>query len=113
MYGKIKAAIRLYEQKGVKIIETQACPDHIHMLVSIPPNLSAAQFMGYLKEKSSLLIFDRHTNLKYKYGNHYFGCIGYYINTVERNRKAIAEHIKNQLEEDITADQISLKEYNI
>lgn len=114
--GKIKAAIRqilrkLCEQKGIEIIEAQACADHIHMLVSIPPSLSAAQFMGYLKGKSSLMISDRHANLKYKYGNRHFWCRGYYVDTVGRNKKAIIQYIKNQLEEDIVADQIFLKEY--
>ena len=102
---------KLCEQKDVEIIEAQACPDHIHMLVSIPPSLSVAQFMGYRKGKSSLMIFDRHANLKYKYGNRHFWCRGYYVDTVGRNKKAIAEYIKNQLVEDIAADQISLKEY--
>ena len=102
---------KLCEQKGVEIIEAQACADRIHMLVSIPPSLSIAQFMGYLKGKSSLMIFDRHANLKYKYGNRHFWCRGYYVDTVGRNKKAIVQYIKNQLEEDIAADQISLKEY--
>ena len=116
VYGKIKADIgkslrQLCEQKGVGILEAEACPDHIHMLVSIPPSLSVAQFMGYLKGKSSLMIFDRHANLKYKYGNRHFWCRGYYVDTVGRNKKAIAEYIRHQLDEDIAADQISLKEY--
>ena len=81
------------------------------MLVSIPPSLSVTQFMGYLKGKSSLMISDRHANLKYKYGNRHFWCRGYYVDTVGRNKKAIVQYIKNQLEEDIAADQISLKEY--
>ena len=81
------------------------------MLVSIPPSLSIAQFMGNLKGKSSLMIFDRHANLKYKYGNRHFWCRGYYVDTVGRNKKAIAEYIRHQLEEDIASDQISLKEY--
>ncbi|EEG29410.1 transposase-like protein [[Clostridium] methylpentosum DSM 5476] len=102
---------KLCEQKGVEIIEAQACADHIHMLVSIPPSLSVTQFMGYLKGKSSLMISDRHANLKYKYGNRHFWCRGYYVDTVGRNKKAIVQYIKNQLEEDIAADQISLKEY--
>ena len=97
--------------KGVEIIEAEACPDHIHMLVSIPPHLSVAQFMGYLKGKSSLMIFDRHANLKYKYGNRHFWCRGYYVDTVGRNEKKIAEYVRNQLQEDIVADQLSLKEY--
>ena len=111
IYGQIKADIgkilrKLCEQKGVEIIEAQACPDHIHMLVSIPPNISVAQFVGYLKGKSSLMIFDRHANLKYKYGSRHFGA-----DTVGRNKKAIAEYIKNQLQKDIASDQISFKEY--
>ncbi|WP_250277863.1 IS200/IS605 family transposase [[Clostridium] colinum] len=116
IYGKIKADIEkilrmLCEMKGVKIIEAEACKDHIHMLVEIPPYLSVSQFMGYLKSKSSLMIFDRHANLKYKYGNSHFWCRGYYVDTVCRNQNAIKEYIKNQLEEDIVNDQISLKEY--
>ena len=97
--------------KRVEIIEAQACPDHIHMLVAIPPSLSVAQFVGYMKGKSSLMIFDRHANLKYKYGNRHFWCRGYYVDTVGRNAKVIEEYIKNQLQEDIAADQISFKEY--
>jgi putative transposase len=116
IYGKIKVDIgqilrKLCEYKGVEIIEANACPDHIHMLVSIPPKLSVAQFMGYLKGKSSLMIFDRHANLKYKYGNRQFWCRGYYVDTVGRNKKAIQEYIKNQLQEDIASDQISMKEF--
>ena len=116
IYGKIKADIgqilrKLCEHKGIEIIEANACPDHIHMLVSIPPKYSVSQIMGYLKGKSSLMIFDRHANLKYKYGNRQFWCKGYYVDTVGRNKKAIAEYIRNQLQEDITSDQITLKEY--
>lgn len=116
IYGKIKTDIgkilrTLCIQKGVEIIEAEACPDHIHMLVSIPPSLSVASFMGYLKGKSSLMIFDRHANLKYKYGNRHFWCRGYYVDTVGRNKKAIEEYIRNQLQEDIASDQISMKEY--
>ena len=116
IYGKLKADIgkilrQLSEQKGVEIIQAEACPDHIHMLVSIPPSISVAQYVGYLKGKSSLMIFDRHANLKYKYGNRHFWCRGYYVDTVGRNKKAIAEYIKNQLSEDIASDQISLKEF--
>ena len=81
------------------------------MLVCIPPSLSVAQFMGYLKGKSTLMIFDRHANLKYKYGNRHFWCRGYYVDTVGRNEKVIEEYIKNQLQEDVAADQISFKEY--
>jgi putative transposase len=102
---------KLCEQKRVEILEAEACPDHIHMLVSVPPSLSVAQFMGYLKGKSSLMIFDRHANLKYKYGSRHFWCRGYYVDTVRRNKKAIEEYIRNQLQEDIVADQLSFKEY--
>lgn len=116
IYGQLRRDIgeilrRLCEQKGVEIIEAEACPDHIHMLVSIPPYLSIAQFMGYLKGKSRLMIFDRHANLKYKYGSRNFWCRGYYVDTVGRNKKVIAEYIRAQLEEDYTLDQMSIKEY--
>ena len=116
IYGKLKCDIgqilrKLCEQKKVDILEAEACPDHIHMLLSIPPNLSVAQFMGYLKGKSSLMIFDRHANLKYKYGNRHFWCRGYYVDTVGRNKKAIEEYIKNQLAEDCAMEQMTFKEY--
>ena len=116
IYGQLRRDIgeilrKLCEQKGVEIIEAEACPDHIHMLVSIPPYISIAQFMGYLKGKSSLMIFDRHANLKYKYGSRHFWCRGYYVDTVGRNKKVIAEYICTQLEEDFALDQISIKEY--
>ena len=116
IYGTLKKDIgeilrKLCEQKGVEIIEAEACKDHIHMLVSIPPHISVAQFMGYLKGKSTLMIFDRHANLKYKYGNRHFWCRGYYVDTVGRNKKVIEKYIQNQLQEDFANDQISLKEY--
>ena len=116
VYGKIRQDIgeilrKLCNQKGVEIIEAEACPDHIHMLVSIPPYISIAQFMGYLKGKSSLMIFEKYANMKYKYGNRHFWCRGYYVDTVGRNKKAIAEYIRNQLQEDISYDQMSLVEY--
>ena len=98
-------------KKKVEIIEGKACVDHIHMLVSIPPYLSVAQFMGFLKSKSALMIFDRHANLKYKYGNRNFWCRGYYVDTVGKNERVIREYIKNQLEEDFAKDQVSIKEY--
>lgn len=97
--------------KKVEIIEAEACPDHIHMLVSIPPSLSVSQFVGHLKGKSSLMIFDRHANHKYKYGNRHFWCRGYYVDTVGRNKERIAAYICNQLQKDISVDQISFKEY--
>ena len=116
IYGQLKEDIgeilrKLCEQKGVEIIEAEACPDHIHMLVSVPPYLSIAQFMGFLKGKSSLIIFDRHANLKYKYGQRSFWCRGYFVDTVGKNETAIRNYIRNQLEEDYAKDQISLKEY--
>ena len=116
IYGQLKKDIReilrkLCEQKGVEIIEAEACPDHIHMLVSVPPYLSIAQFMGFLKGKSSLMIFDRHANLKYKYGQRSFWCRGYFVDTVGKNETAIRNYIRNQLEEDYAKDRISLKEY--
>ena len=115
IYNQIKADIgkilrKLCEQKGVEIIEAEACPDHIHMLLSIPPKYSVAQIIGYLKGKSSLMKFDRHANLKYKYGNRHFWCRGYYVDTVGKNKKQIEEYIRNQLQEDIACDQISLFE---
>ena len=102
---------QLCQQKGVEIIEAYMCPDHVHMLLSIPPKYSVSQIMGYLKGKSSLVIFDRHANLKYKYGNRHFWARGYYVDTVGRNKKQIQEYIKNQLQEDQIADQMSIKEY--
>ena len=116
IYREIKADIgkilrQLCQQKGVEIIEAEACPDHIHMLLSIPPKYSVSQIMGFLKGKSSLMIFDRHANLKYKYGNRHFWARGYIVDTVGRNKKQIQEYIKNQLQEDQIADQMSIKEY--
>lgn len=86
-------------------------PDHIHLYISIPPKYAVSDFMGYLKGKSSLMIFDRHANLKYQYGNRHFWCRGYYVDTVGRNEKAIREYVRNQLQEDIATDKISLKEF--
>ena len=116
IYGAIKAEIgkilrQLCQQKSAEIIEAEACPDHIHMLISIPPKYSVSQIMGFLKGKSSLMIFDRHANLKYKYGNRHFWARGYYVDTVGRNKKQVQEYIRNQLQEDQIADQIGLKEF--
>ena len=116
IYGKLKADIAniistLCKRKGVEIIQAEACSDHIHMLVRIPPNISVSDFMGYLKGKSALMIFDRHANLKYKYGNRKFWCRGYYVDTVGKNEKKIEEYIRNQLAEDQIDDQMSLKEF--
>ena len=116
IYGKIKQDIgmmlrKLCEYKGVEIIEAEACKDHIHMLVSIPPKYSVSQIMGYLKGKSSLMIFEKYANMKYKYGNRHFWCRGYYVDTVGRNKKAIEQYIRNQLQEDKEEEQLSLKEF--
>ena len=116
IYGKIKADIgkmlrKLCEYKQIEILEAEACKDHIHMLISVPPKYSISQIMGYLKGKSSLMIFEKYANLKYKYGNRHFWCRGFYVGTVGRNKKAIAEYIKNQLHEDKEAEQLSIKEY--
>ena len=102
---------KLCNEMKVEIIEAEACPDHIHMLVSIPPYMSIAQFVGTLKSKSALMIFDRHANLKYKYGNRHFWRRGYFADTVGKNEKAIKSYIRNQLEDDMARDQITMKEY--
>ena len=116
IYGQIREEIGkiirlLCERKGITIIEAELCPDHVHMLVEIPPKYSVADIVGYIKGKSSLMIFDRHANLKYKYCNRHFWCRGYYVDTVGKNAKKIEEYIRQQLQEDIAADQLTMKEY--
>ena len=116
VYKQIKKDIgkilrQLCDLKKVEILEAEACPDHIHMLVSIPPNLSVSQFMGYLKGKSSLMIFDHHANLKYKYGNRHFWCRGYYVNTAGADTRAIKAYIQKHLAEDQAVEQLTFKEY--
>lgn len=116
IYGKIKEDIgrimrKLCEYKGVEIIQAEACPNHIHMLLSIPPKISISSFMGYLKGKSSVMIFEKYANMRYKYGNRSFWCRGYYVDTVGKNEKAIKEYIANQLQQDKEYEQISIKEY--
>ena len=116
IYKQLKADIgkilrELCERKGVEIIAAECYSDHIHMLVRIPPKESVSDIVGYLKGKSALIIFERHTNLKYRYGSRHFWCRGYYVDTVGKNTQKIREYIKNQLEEDYIADQISLNEY--
>lgn len=116
IYGEKKQEIgkilrQLFEWKGVRIVEAHACVDHIHMLVEIPPKMSVSSFVGFLKGKSSLMIFKKFANLKYKYGNRHFWCRGFYVDTVGKNKKAIEDYIRNQEQEDMIADQISLKEY--
>ena len=116
IYGQLKRDIAnilsmLCKRKGAKIVEAEVCPDHIHMLVEIPPSISVSGFVGYLKGKSTLMIFERHANLKYKYGNRHFWCRGYYVDTVGRYEGAIKEYIRNQLQEDIAQDTLNFKEY--
>lgn len=116
IYGQLKRDIAnilsmLCKRKGVEIVEAEMCPDHVHMLVRIPPNISVSSFMGYLKGKSTLMIFERHANLKYKYGNRHFWCRGYYVDTVGKNAKKIQEYIRNQIQSDWEYDQMTLKEY--
>ena len=109
---EIGAILRqLCEWKNVEIVEAEVCPDHVHMLVKIPPKMSVSGFMGYLKGKSSVLIYSKYANLKFKYRNREFWCRGYYVDTVGKNAKRIAEYVKNQLKEDMMYDQISIKEY--
>ena len=116
IYGQLKKDIgeiirKLCNEKKVEILEANACTDHIHLLVSVPPYISISQFMGFLKGKSTLMIFDRHANLKYKYGSRHFWCRGYYVDTVGRNERVISEYIQKQLQEDYYGDQISMSEY--
>ena len=116
IYKQIRADIghilsELCKRKGVEIIAAECMPDHVHMFVNIPPKYSVSEIMGYLKGKSSLMIFDRHTNLKYKYGNRHFWCRGYYVDTVGKNAKKIEEYVRNQMQQDLEYDQMSLKEY--
>ena len=116
IYGEIRTGIgkilrELCEWKQVVILEAELCADHVHMLVEIPPKMSVSGFVGYLKGKSSLLIHERHGNIKYKYGNRSFWCRGYYVDTAGKNAKKIAEYIQTQLKEDRITDQITLIEY--
>ena len=116
IYGKLKADIgkilrEICERMGVEIIEAECCKDHVHMLIKIPPKYSVSYVMVVLKGKSTLIIFERYANLKYRYGNRNFWCRGYYVDTVGKNTKKIQEYIQNQLKEDYMADQISIKEY--
>ena len=116
IYGMYRVEIRkmiriLCQRKGINIVEAELCHDHIHMLIEIPPKYSVSQIVGYLKGKSSLMIFDKFANLKYRYGNRHFWCRGYYVDTVGKNEKKIAEYIRTQLQDDIVDDQMTLKEY--
>ena len=101
----------LCDRKGIEIMEAELCPDHVHMLITIPPKMSVSGAIGYLKGKSTLLIFERHADMKYKYGQRQFWCRGYFVDTVGKNTKAIQEYIANQLKEDKLQDDLSSKEY--
>lgn len=116
IFGKIKETIReiikqLCGYKGVKIVEGHIMNDHIHLLLMIPPKISVSSFMGYLKGKSSLMIFEKHANLKYKYGNRHFWCEGYYVSTVGLNEATVRQYIQNQEKHDQAVDKLSVKEY--
>ena len=116
IYGKIRTDIgqiirQLCAYKDVEIIEAHAMPDHIHMLVRIPPKIAVSNFMGYLKGKSSLMIFERHANLKYKYGNRNFWAKGFFVSTVGLDTKKVQEYIRDQEKEDMIQDNLSSKEY--
>ena len=116
IYAKLRKDIgsylrRLCEYKGVEIVEAHAMCDHIHMLVKIPPKIAVSSFMGYLKGKSSLIIFENHANLKYKYGNRNFWAEGYFVTTVGLNKKVVENYIRNQELEDQAQDKRSMKEY--
>lgn len=116
IYKKLKRDVveiikKLCKEMKVEVIDGEACPDHIHLLVNIPPYMSISHFVGTLKSKSALMIFDHHANLKYKYGNRNFWCCGYYVDTVGKNEKMIQAYIRNQLEDDFASDQVSMKEY--
>ena len=113
IYGEIKADIgkilrQLCKQKGIEIIEAELCPDHVHMLISIPPKYSVSQIMGYLKGKSSTMLYERFGELKYKYRNRQFWCRGYYVDTVGKNESRIAEYVRNQLKEDEMGEQLRI-----
>ena len=116
IYGKLRSDIgqiirQLCSYKGVEIMEAHAMPDHIHMLVRIPPKIAVSNFMGYLKGKSSLMIFERHANLKYKYGNRNFWAKGFFVSTVGLDTKKVQEYIRDQEKEDMMQDSLSNKEY--
>ena len=116
IYGKIKEDIgkmlrKLCEYKGIEILEAEACKDHVHMLVSIPPKYSVSQIMGYLKGKSSLMIFEKYAHMKYKYGNRHFWCRGYYVSTVGRNKRVIEQYMRNQLQEDHAEAPLAINAY--
>ena len=116
IYNQIRRDIgeilrRLCEYKGVEIIEGRLMPDHVHIPVGIPPKISVSSFMGYLKGKSALMVFDEHANLKYKFGNRRFWAEGYYVSTVGLNEATIAKYIREQEAADIALDRLSVKEY--
>ena len=115
IYGQYREDLKeiikiLCKYKGIEIIEGHMMPDHVHLLVSIPPRISVSSFMGYLKGKSALMMFDRHANLKYKYGNRHFWAEGYYVSTVGLNEATIKKYIQDQEKHDIALDKLSVRE---
>ena len=117
IYNKYRESIRdilksLCSYKGIEILEGHLMPDHVHLLLSIPPKYSVSSIMGYLKGKSSLMIFERHANLKYQFGNRHFWSIGYYVSTVGLNEATIRKYIQDQEKEDILHDKLGIKEYD-
>ena len=117
IYNKYRESIRdiiksLCSYKGIEILEGHLMPDHVHLLLSIPPKYSISSVMGYLKGKSSLMIFERHANLKYQFGNRHFWSIGYYVSTVGLNEATIRKYIQEQEKEDILHDKLGIKEYD-
>ena len=116
IYNKYREDVReiikqLCSYKGVEILGGNVMSDHVHILVSIPPKMSVSSFMGYLKGKSALMMFDRHANLKYKFGNRHFWSEGYYVSTVGLNEAVIKKYIQDQEKYDIAMDKLSVKEY--
>ena len=116
MFGNLRKEVgeaisKVCKIEGVTILKAATLPDHVHMYVSIPPKMSISSFVGYLKGKSTLIIFERHANLKYKYGNRTFWCRGFYVSTVGNNKAAVYNYVANQLKEDMMSDQMTIKEY--
>ena len=116
MYGRLKADVReiikkLCDYRNIEIVEGAVCADHVHLCLSIPPSEKVSDVVGYIKGKSALMMFDRHANLKYKYGNRHFWAEGYYVSTVGLNEAAIKKYIQEQEKHDIALDKLSVKEY--
>ena len=116
LYGKVREDVReilstLCKYKNVEIIAGAVCVDHVHLSIAIPPKLSVSDFMGYLKGKSALMMFERHANLKYKFGNRHFWAEGYYVSTVGLNEATVRKYVREQEKHDMAVDKLSVKEY--